>query len=63
MSVTLETDAEIRGDRREHVATPGGAQNPMLKRGVAVVALVVFAGAALWATMKPPKTKTGRCQR
>ena len=57
MTVTLEADAQIRGERREHVASTGGAQNVMLKRGLAVAALVVFAGAALWATMKPPKTK------
>ena len=57
MTVTLEADTEIRGERREHVATTGGAQNVMLKRGIAVAALVAFAGAALWATMKPPKTK------
>jgi type IV secretion system protein VirB10 len=57
MSVTLETDAEIRGERREHAATSGGAQNTLLKRGIAVSALVAFAGVALWATMKPPRTK------
>ncbi len=57
MTVILETNTEIRGERREHVATIGGAQNVMLKRGLAVAALVAFAGAALWATMKPPKTK------
>ena len=57
MTATLEADTQIRGERREHVATTGGAQNVMLKRGIAVAALVAFAGAALWATMKPPKTK------
>jgi type IV secretion system protein VirB10 len=57
MTATLEADAQIRGERREHVATTGGAPNVMLKRGIVVAALVAFAGAALWATMKPPKTK------
>lgn len=58
MTATLEADTQIRGERREHIATTGGAQNVMLKRGIAVAALVAFAGAALWATMKPLKTKT-----
>ena len=57
MSVTLDSNAEIRGERREHAAQPGGAQNTLLKRGIAVAALVAVAGVALWATMKPPKTK------
>ena len=58
MSVTLDSNTEIRGERREHAAQPGGTPNTLLKRGITVAALVVFSGVALWATMKPPKTKT-----
>ncbi len=57
MTVMLDPESQIRGERREHAATPGGAQNAMLKRGLAVAALVAFAALALWATMTPPKMK------
>lgn len=58
MTVILDPESQIRGERREHAATPGGAaQNAMLKRGLAVAALVAFAALALWATMTPPKMK------
>ena len=57
MTVQLDSKAEIRGERREHLATQGSGQNGLLMRGIVVLALVAVAGLALWATLMPPKSK------
>ena len=57
MTVELDTKAEIRGERREHLGAQNGAQSSLLKRGMVVLALAVFAAVALWATLIPPKSK------
>ena len=56
MTLELDTKAEIRGERREHMGAQG-AQTGLLKRGMVVLALAVFAAVALWATFMPPKSK------